>query len=91
MKIMGNGSESVHRLVLAAMLSIGLGFGTHASAVDDPYLINLKTGTGTGLGNLTAYAINDTGQIVAGTDTDQLVITGPNGVGTTAMATLGGE
>lgn len=91
MKIMGN--WGVCRLVLAAALSVGLGFGTHASA--DDYLIDLKTRAATNLRSLNATAINDAGQMT-GTYTptpghSHAFITGPNGAGMTDLGTLGGN
>ena len=55
MNIIGNGS--IRRLVLAAALSIGLGFGTHASAAS--YLVDLNTRTATSLGDVRATAIKE--------------------------------
>lgn len=91
MKIMGN--CGVRRLVLAVALSIGLGYGTHASA---DYLIDLNSRTATDLGSLNATAINDTGQVVGGARfmADRqfhALITGANGVGMTDLGTLGGN
>ena len=84
MKIIG--SNSVHRLILAAALSIGLALATHASAVDYLYLIDLKTRTATGLGSDTSLpAINNAGQV-----TRSNYITGPNGVGKILLDRLGG-
>ena len=92
MKIMGNCGG--HRFVLAAALSIGLGFGTRAQAVDHSYLIDLSSRTATDLGSLNATAINDTGQVVgqSGTSGSQYraFITGSDGVGITDLGTLGG-
>ncbi len=92
MKIIGNGS--LRRLVLAAALSTGLGFGAHASAYNGSYLIDLNTRTATSLGNVHAGGINDTGQVVGwssiATGESHAFITGPNGVGMTDLGTLGG-
>jgi probable HAF family extracellular repeat protein len=89
-----NGSGRVGSLVLAAAMSIGLGFGTHALAVDHSYLIDLKTRTATDLGSVMANAINDAGQVVGQFDTadgkSHAFITGPNGAGMTDLGTLGG-
>jgi probable HAF family extracellular repeat protein len=92
MKINGNcnGNGSVHRLILAATLSIGLGFGTHASAVVHSYLIDLETGTRAFIGNVTVSAINDAGQVVGTNNNNYAFITGPNGKGMTDLGTLGG-
>jgi probable HAF family extracellular repeat protein len=84
----------VGSLVLAAAMSIGLGFGTHALAVDHSYLLDLKTRTATDLGSVMANAVNDAGQVVGQFDTadgkSHAFITGPNGAGMTDLGTLGG-
>ncbi|SHL74286.1 PEP-CTERM protein-sorting domain-containing protein [Nitrosospira sp. Nsp11] len=91
MKVIAN--SRIHHLVLAAALSIGLAFGTHASA--EEYLIDLKTGTATYLGNRFVSAFNGAGQLVgaysADADQSHAFITGPNGVGMTDLGTLGGN
>ena len=63
MKIIGN--CRARSLVLAATLGLGLGFATHASALDYSYLIDLNSKEVTDLGNhVGAVAINDSGQVI---------------------------
>src|SRR5687768_18215300 len=86
-------NRSIRSAVMAAALSMGLGFVTHASA--EAYLIDLNTKTATDLGDLWPIALNDAGQLVGNFYTadgsSHAFITGPNGVGMTDLGTLPGK
>jgi probable HAF family extracellular repeat protein len=93
-------SSTIPSLILAAALSIGLGFVSPVSAQQDHAYIVDSNGKGvTDLGTLgdgrfsIAYGINDAGQVVgdfgtAGGYSPHAFITGPNGVGMTDLNAL---
>ena len=93
-------SSTIQSLILAAALSIGLGFVSPVSAQQVHAYIVDSNGKGlTDLGTLGggysyASGINDAGQVVGCSSTaagaDHAFITGPNGVGMTDLGTLGG-
>jgi probable HAF family extracellular repeat protein len=97
MKIIGNGSA--RSFVLAAALSIGLGFGTHASAdymTSADYLVDLNSKTATsfvgGGGLMRANAINDAGRVVGSINYlrySDAFVTGPDGIGVTNLDIMG--
>jgi probable HAF family extracellular repeat protein len=94
-------SSKIQNLILAAALSIGLGFVSPVSAAAQVSFILDSDGKGlTDLGTLGgrhshALGINDDGQVVGGSGTAagaiHAFITGPNGVGMTDLGTLGGD
>jgi probable HAF family extracellular repeat protein len=93
-------SPKIQSLILAAALSIGLGFVSPVSAQIRSYVVDSNGKGLTDLGTLGggysfAYGINDAGQVVGGSDTTagarHAFITGPNGVGMTDLGTLGGS
>jgi probable HAF family extracellular repeat protein len=80
----------VRNLMLAAVLVAGVGFVTHAAALERSYLIDLEAKTMADLGTLgggstTAYDMNDAGQVVGYSITSGGVLhafmTGANGMG----------
>jgi probable HAF family extracellular repeat protein len=90
-------SPKIQSLILAAALSIGLGFVSPVSAEIRSYIIDSNgkglTDLGTLGGNETfAYGINDAGQVVGYSYTAagdlHAFITGPNGVGMTDLNSL---
>jgi probable HAF family extracellular repeat protein len=79
-------------LILATAFSASLGFGPSAFAqqTGHSYLIDLNSKTVTDLGNVDATAVNDAGQVVGYSRSDNgqqlhAFITGPNGVGMTDL------
>jgi probable HAF family extracellular repeat protein len=95
MKINGNCNGSAGHLVLAAAMSIGLGFGTHALAQHHSSLIDFNIGTPADLGNLKANIINDAGPMAGYSHPPaggmHAFTTGPHGAGMTDLGTLGGS
>ena len=95
-------SSTIHSLILAAALSIGLGFVSPVSAKEHSYIVDLNSKTATALGSLgmggtIAEGINDSGQVVGYSPTDTIwglenhaFITGPNGKGMTDIGNFGG-
>ena len=90
----------VHRFILAAAFSAGLGFGTSAFAVQHAYLIDLNSKTATDIGALGGSVteptgINDAGQVVGSTgnsfDDTRAFITSADGVGIRDLGTVGGK
>ena len=86
----------IRSLSLATALSTGLGFIFPAFADQQTYLVDLNSKEVTDLGNISARAINDAGQVVGsftprGSYFAHAFITGPNGVGRTDLGTLGGN
>ena len=75
------------------------GFASSALAQTRSFFVDLNSKEVTTLGTLggdsVAYGINDAGQVVGYSDTDNgqihAFITGPNGVGMTDLGTLGGD
>src|SRR5688572_2476566 len=87
----------IRSLILAAVLLIGFGHVTHASAQQHSFLVDLNSRTATKLGTLgggstVATAINDAGQVVGSSQTVEdffhAFITGLDGMG---MRDLGGR
>jgi probable HAF family extracellular repeat protein len=93
-------SPKIQSLILAAALSIGLGFVSPVSAeITHAYIVDSNGKGLTDLGTLGggysfAFGINDAGQVVGYSDTaagaSHAFITGPDGVGMTDLGTLGG-
>lgn len=90
----------VRYLILAAALSIGLGFLSPAFAQQVSFLIDINSKEWTRLGDLgggytRAEDLNDVGQVIGYSKTskgyDRAFITGPNGIGMTDLGTLGGD
>src|SRR6188768_94661 len=86
-------------LIFTTAVVAGFGFVFPASAQQEvPYIVDLNTRQVTSLGTLGGYyssasAINDSGQVVGSSYTaggGRAFITGTNGVGMTALGTLGG-
>ena len=84
--------------ILAAALSVGLGFVSPVSAKQRHYILDINsqglTALGTLGGDTIASDINEAGQVVGGSKPATLgthaFITGPNGLGMTDLGTLGG-
>jgi probable HAF family extracellular repeat protein len=92
-------SPKIQSLILAATLSIGLGFVSPVSAQEHAFIVDSIGKRVTDLGSLGggdsfARGINDAGQVVGwsttATGAQHAFITGPNGVGMTDLGTLGG-
>ena len=95
-------SSTIQSLILAAALSIGLGFVSPVSAQQHSYIVDLNSKTVTDLGTLGgryifALGINDAGRVVGQAYMVEIYkvgsmhhafITGPNGVGMTDLNSL---
>jgi probable HAF family extracellular repeat protein len=87
---------TLRNLILAAIL--GIGFASPVLAQTPSFLVDLNSKEVTDLGTLgghsVAHGINDTGQVVGFSYTENgethAFITGPDGVGMTDLGTLGG-
>ena len=98
-------SFKVRHLILAAVLTTGLGFVNYANAqtaqAHRSFLVDLDSRTAVDLGNLIgrggvgATGINEAGQVVGESRTADgdyhAFITGPDGVGMRDLGTLGGR
>ena len=93
-------SPTIQSLILAAGLTIGLGFVSPVSAQVRSYIVDSNGKGLTDLGTLggrasAAQGINDAGRVVGGSEytvsgLSHAFITGPNGVGLTDLGDLGG-
>ena len=90
----------MHSFILAAALLSGLGFVTHAAAVEASYFIDLSSRTVINLGSLggsrtIARALSYSVQLVEGSHMaggePRAFIAGPNGAAMRELGTLGGN